>query len=93
MTTRPARGAPEPDQAVHTAAGGRSRDHRGSPVPTAGMITTRIMELRKRRGLMITPIALNIGFPAVFLLIRLLGHAFAPQPTHPPAARTSSWSW
>jgi hypothetical protein len=47
------------------------------------MITTRIMELRKRRGLMITPIALNIGFPAVFLLIRLLGHAFAPQANAP----------
>ncbi len=83
MTTRPARGAPEPDQAVQAAAASRSRDRRGSPVPTAGMIATRIMELRKRRGLMITLIALNIGFPALFLSIRLIGHAFAPQANAP----------
>ncbi len=29
-------------------------DHRGSPIPTGAMIATRFMELRKRRGLMIT---------------------------------------
>jgi hypothetical protein len=56
----------------------------GSPVPTAGMIATRIMELRRRRGLMITLILLNIGFPALFLFIRLLLHAFVPR-TSPPA--------
>jgi hypothetical protein len=48
------------------------------------MIATKIMELRKRRGLMITLIVLDIGFPAVFYLIRLLGHAFAPR-ANPPA--------
>ncbi len=48
------------------------------------MIATKAMELRKRRGLMIALIAVNIGFPAVFLLIRLLAHAFAPQ-ANPPA--------
>jgi hypothetical protein len=48
------------------------------------MIATRIMELRKRRGLMITLIVMNIGLPAVFLLIRLLAHAFAPH-ANPPA--------
>ncbi|MGH3418010.1 MAG: hypothetical protein ACRDOD_00200 [Streptosporangiaceae bacterium] len=48
------------------------------------MIATRIMELRKRRGLMIALILVNIGFPAVFLLIRLLAHAFAPY-ANPPA--------
>ncbi len=61
-----------------------SRDRRGSPVPTAAMIATRVMELRKRRSLMITLIAMTIGFPAVFLLIRLLAHAFAPY-ANPPA--------
>ena len=50
------------------------------------MIATRVMELRERRGLMIALIVMNIGFPAVFLLIRLLAHAFAPTPTRPPAA-------
>jgi hypothetical protein len=79
MTTAPATGAPAPGQAVQTELAGHSRDRRGSPVPTAGMIATRVMELRKRRGLMIALILVNIGFPAVFLLIRLLAHAFAPD--------------
>ena len=37
------------------------------------------MELRKRRGLMIALILVTIGIPTVFLVIRLLLHAFAPQ--------------
>jgi hypothetical protein len=84
MTTTPASGTPAPGQALPTELAGHSRDRRGSPVPTAGMIATRIMELRKRRGLMIALVVVNIGFPAVFLLIRLLGHAFAPY-ANPPA--------
>jgi hypothetical protein len=84
MTTAPASGAPAPDQALQTALAGHSRDRRGSPVPAAGMIATRVMELRKRRGLMVALIAVNIGFPVVFLLIRLLAHAFAPY-ANPPA--------
>ena len=43
------------------------------------MIATRFMELRKRRGLMIALILVNIGIPTVFLAIRLLLHAFAPH--------------
>ena len=69
----PAHGAPAPEHALRMAPAGHSRDRRGSPVPTAGMIATKVMELRKRRGLMIALIAVNIGLPAVFLLIRLLG--------------------
>ena len=42
------------------------------------------MELRRRRGLMIALIVVNIGLPAGFLLIRLLAHAFAPY-ANPPA--------
>jgi hypothetical protein len=85
MTTRPAgHGAPAPDRARQTAPAGHSRDRRGSPIPTAGMIATRVMELRQRRGLMIALIVVNIGLPGVFLLIRLLLHAFAPR-TNPPA--------
>ncbi|HTC70036.1 MAG TPA: hypothetical protein VK662_10745 [Acidothermaceae bacterium] len=56
-----------------------SRDHRGSPIPTGSMIATRFMELRKRRGLMITLILVTVGFPTVFLAIRLLLHAVAPK--------------
>jgi hypothetical protein len=43
------------------------------------MISTRFMELRRRRGLMIALIIVNIGIPTVFLLIRLLAHAIAPK--------------
>jgi hypothetical protein len=52
---------------------------RGSPVPTLGMITTRFKELRKRRGLLIALIFVNIFIPTLFLVIRLLAHAFAPK--------------
>jgi hypothetical protein len=59
-------------------------DHRGSPVPTAAMITTRFLELRRRRGLMTGLAAVTIGIPAAFLLARLLLHAIAPK-TYGPA--------
>lgn len=60
------------------------RDHRGSPIPTAAMIATRFMELRKRRGLMAALALVTVGVPAVFLLVRLLLHAIAPK-TYGPA--------
>jgi hypothetical protein len=53
--------------------------HRGSPIPTGAMIATRFMELRKRRGLMIALILVNVGIPTIFLTVRLLAHAFAPK--------------
>jgi hypothetical protein len=80
----PVGGAPTPDQPVQAAPAGHSRDRRSSPIPTIGMIATRVMELRQRRGLMIAVVVATIGFPALFLLIRLLLHAFAPR-TSPPA--------
>ncbi len=66
------------------AGGALTPDRRGSPVPALGMVTTRIMELRQRRGLLIALVVVDIGLPALFLLIRLLLHAFAPR-TNPPA--------
>jgi hypothetical protein len=54
-------------------------DHRGSWVPTPAMIATRFMELRRRRGLMIALVLVNIGIPSLFLIVRLLAHAFAPK--------------
>jgi hypothetical protein len=56
-----------------------SRDRRGSWIPTGGMIATRFMELRKRRGLMVTLVGVTIGIPTIFLVIRLLLHAFDPH--------------
>jgi hypothetical protein len=43
------------------------------------MIATRFMELRKRRGLMVALVVVTIGIPTIFLVIRLLSHAFAPH--------------
>jgi hypothetical protein len=43
------------------------------------MIATRFMELRRRRGLMIALIVVNIGIPTLFLVVRLLAHAIAPK--------------
>ncbi len=76
MTTLTDVAAPAPDPVPLRRA---PRDHRGSWIPTGGMIATRFMELRKRRGLMIALIVVNIGIPTVFLVIRLLAHAFAPK--------------
>ena len=73
MTTPPAVAT------VATVPNAAPRDHRGSPIPTGAMITTRFMELRKRRGLMIALIVVNIGLPTVFLVVRLLAHAIAPK--------------
>jgi hypothetical protein len=60
------------------------RDRRGSPIPTGAMIATRFMELRRRRGLMITLVLVTVGLPTVFLGVRLLLHALAPK-TYGPA--------
>ena len=68
--------SPEP---IVLSAGHRTADRRGSWVPSGAMIRTRFMELRKRRGLMVALVLVNIGIPVVFLTIRLLGHAFAPH--------------
>ena len=84
MTTMPAGGMPAPDERVQVTRADLARDRRGSPVPTIGMIATRFMELRRRRGLMIGVTVAIVGIPALFLGIRLLLHAFAPL-TNPPA--------
>jgi hypothetical protein len=59
-------------------------DRRGSPIPTPGLIATRFMELRKRRGLMITLFLVTVGIPTVFLAVRLILHAVSPK-TYGPA--------
>ena len=62
-----------------TASPHGSRDSRGSWIPTPAMISTRFMELRRRRGLMIALVVVKVGNPPVFLLVRLLAHAIAPR--------------
>lgn len=56
-----------------------ARGKRNSPFPTGSMIMTRFMELRRRRGLMIAILAVNIGVPSIFLIVRLIAHAVAPH--------------
>jgi hypothetical protein len=68
-----------PGAPLAPAPGGESRDHRGSPLPTLGMISSRLKELRKRRGLMITLIVVTIGIPTIYLAIRLILHAASPN--------------
>lgn len=55
------------------------------------MIRTRFGELSRRRGLMIALILVTIGIPTVFLVIRLLLHAFAPN-TYGPAGSYSTYT-
>src|SRR6202035_2365680 len=79
MTTVSDLGAPPPTPAAAPATVGAARDHRGSWIPTGGMIATRFMDSRKRRGLMVALILVTIVIPTIFLLIRLLLPAFAPH--------------
>jgi hypothetical protein len=55
------------------------RDRRGSWIPTWSMVTTRFMELRRRRGVMITIAVVTIGIPSLFFAIRIVLHAVAPH--------------
>jgi hypothetical protein len=79
MTTISDLGPPPPRTAPASIPTQVRSDHRGSWIPTWGMVTTRLMELRKRRGLMIALIAVNIGIPVVFLAVRLISHAVDPK--------------
>jgi hypothetical protein len=79
MTTISDIGAPAPVPAPSPIPAKVRTDHRGSWIPTWGMVTTRFMELRRRRGLIIALIAVNIGIPVIFLAVRLISHAVAPK--------------
>jgi hypothetical protein len=79
MTTISDLDPPAPGTTPVPIPGDAGSDHRGSWIPTWGMVTTRLMELRKRRGLMVALIAVNIGIPVVFLAVRLISHAADPK--------------
>jgi hypothetical protein len=53
-------------------------------LPSFPMITTKYLEIRKRRGLMVAVFLLTIGLPLVVLGIRLIFHAVDPH-TYGPA--------
>jgi hypothetical protein len=81
MTTGPNATA---DAGFEASPASAAPDRRGSSIPTFGMIASRFMELRKRRGLMLLLILVTVGIPTVFMVIRLLLHALAPK-TYGPA--------
>jgi hypothetical protein len=67
-------GGPSPARPVRTPVLRRL----GASLPTWGLITTKHLELRKRRGLMITVLVMTIA-PAVLILgLRLAFHLFDP---------------
>ena len=70
---------PAPSDSAMSGSSRKPSDHRGSWIPSWAMVTSRFMELRKRRGLMIALVLVNIGIPVVFLAIRLIAHAVAPH--------------
>ena len=76
-----------------TASRGRTqlRPGTGSWLPTWPLITTKHLELRKRRGLMITVVLLTVGPPVLILGLRLLFHAVDPA-SYGPAGTPSVFS-
>ena len=86
MATTSNLGAPAPGPAPTPVRAEARSDHRGSMIPTWGMVTTRLMELRKRRGLMVALIAVNIGAPG-----RRPRRAAHRTRRRPQVLRTSRW--
>ncbi len=79
----PDTGAPTP---APPAAG--AVDRRGSWVPTWPLVSTKLLELRKRTGLMVAMVLLTLALPFLVLGIRLLFHAIDPK-TYGPAGSPS----
>jgi len=81
-------------QAAVTAAGGARPDRAAVPgryrswIPGWGLITTKHLELRKRRGLMVVAVLLTVGLPVLVLGIRLLFHVADPK-SYGPAGSPS----
>ena len=63
-------------------------DGRGSWLPTWPLISTKFLELRKRRGLMIAVLLLTLALPVLVLGFRLLFHAIDPK-SYGPAGSPS----
>jgi hypothetical protein len=61
-------------------------DGRGPWLPTSPLISTRLLDLRKRRTLMIVTAAFTLGLPIVFYAIRLLYHLSDPARYAPAGA-------
>ena len=86
-------GSPVPEGAGTAASaghrpGGPGMAGRGGWLPTWPLISTKHLELRKRRGLMAVVFLLTIGLPVVVLGFRLLFHEVDPH-SYGPAGSPS----
>jgi hypothetical protein len=72
-------------------AGTTTRARLGSWIPTWGLIATKFLEQRKRRGLMVAIVLLTMALPVLVLGLRLLFHAVDPK-TYGPAGSPSIFS-
>jgi hypothetical protein len=72
-------------------AGGPILHRFGSWIPTWGLIETKFLEQRKRRGLMVAVVLLTMALPVLVLGLRLLFHAVDPK-TYGPAGSPSIFS-
>ncbi len=61
-------------------------DGRGSWLPTWPLINAKLLELRKRRTLVIVTVAFTVGLPVIFYAIRLLYHLAGPARYAPAGA-------
>jgi len=80
-------GSSLPDRRSGVALG----DRFGGWVPTWGLIATKFLELRKRRGLIITGLVLIVLPPVLILGLRLIFHAADPK-SYGPAGNPSIFS-
>jgi hypothetical protein len=84
--------------AAATAPGGARPDRAAVPgryrswIPSWGLITTKHLELRKRRGLMVVAVLLTVGLPVLVLGIRLLFHVVDPK-SYGPAGSPSAFQF
>ena len=86
---RPA--AAEGPPAIGGRAGNTIVRRLGSWIPTWGLIATKFLEIRKRRGLMVTVAILVLALPVLVLGLRLIFHAADPK-TYGPAGSPSIFS-
>lgn len=73
---------------AHSRSQGLSMGRVFAWIPSWAMVTTKQLELRKRRGLMIAMIVLTLALPVLVLGFRLLFHAVDPS-TYGPAGSPS----
>jgi hypothetical protein len=89
MTTAEASLSQGPSEAP--APGGRGLPRTGAWLPTWDLMTTKNLEIRKRRGLMITMVVLIVLPTVLFYGFRLLFHAVDPH-TYAPAGSPGIFS-